>query len=97
MSSLRHKLWSVKFHPLRAFDYLLYRMGLNTVATAFGGRIQGRSYSEFRSARNLAPSAQEVRLIEMLPGEGDIFDAGANIGIWTVPMASALQCGNCPL
>jgi FkbM family methyltransferase len=87
MSSLRHKLRTVRSHPLIAVDYVLYCVGVNSTATAFGGRIQGRSYSEFRSARNLALSEQEVGLIETLPEQGDIFDVGANIGIWTVPLA----------
>ena len=87
MSSFGEKLRAIRSNPLLAIDYCLYRVGFGTAATAFGGRLRASSYSELLTARNLALSAQELKLIEMLPERGNIFDVGAHVGIWTVPLA----------
>ena len=65
-----------------------YELGLKTsVETAHGGKLWADTYSELKTARNLALSQLELALIEVIPDQGIVFDIGAHIGIWTVPMA----------
>src|SRR5262245_58495063 len=73
-------------HPLIAVDYLRYCLG-STARTALGGRLQAETFSDWRTARGLALTNKELSLIDLLAPEGEMFDVGAHVGTWTVPLA----------
>jgi FkbM family methyltransferase len=85
--SLRQNISTVLHKPTVALDYATYKLGRRTVSVVFGGKLAGSTYSEIGSIRNLRPSRLEAELISSLPGVGVIFDVGAHVGIWTVPLA----------
>jgi FkbM family methyltransferase len=85
--SIASRLQSVVSNPAVALDYAAYRMGRNTAPVPFGGRLAGSTFSELLTIRNLRPTAAEANLIDSLPGQGTIFDVGAHVGIWTIPLA----------
>lgn len=89
MASLATNLRTALSQPSSAIGYIFYRAGFNSVTTAFGGRLWSTSYSELKTTRNLALSERELQLIQMLPARGHIFDVGAHVGIWTIPLALA--------
>jgi FkbM family methyltransferase len=87
MASTLTRMATALKSPRIAVDYALYRAGLLTASTAFGGRLRGSTYSELRTVRNLALSDGELSIINMIPKTGHIFDVGAHVGVWTVPLA----------
>jgi FkbM family methyltransferase len=87
MSSYLGRMHTALSHPSIVVDYAKYMLWRNSSGTAWGGRLWASSYSEFRTARNLALTGDEIALLEMTNSEGHFFDVGAHIGIWTIPIA----------
>src|SRR5262245_31089316 len=55
-----------------------------------GGRILTSSFSEYLSVYGLMPSAGELAMIQkLLAPAKEVFDLGANLGVWTVLMSKA--------
>jgi FkbM family methyltransferase len=86
VSRLRDYARATLANPGFALGYVEFLMG-GTAATAFGGQLRAGTYSELMSARSLALSEGELKLLGRLAPEGICFDVGAHIGIWTVPLA----------
>lgn len=52
-----------------------------------GGRISTSSFSEYMSVYGLMPDLRELKMIRaFLPRAAEVFDLGANVGVWTVLM-----------
>jgi FkbM family methyltransferase len=52
-----------------------------------GGRIYTSSFSEYLSVYGLMPDQRELNMIQtLLPRAAEVFDLGANVGVWTVLM-----------
>jgi FkbM family methyltransferase len=76
-------------HPLIALDYTLYRLGRKAATSPFDARLEGSTYSELRTIRNLTPGPREQALIRSLPHQGVFIDVGAHVGLWTSALAMA--------
>ena len=89
LTSLLKTCATVASDPVIALDYALYRLGRNAATSSFGARLEGATYSELRTIRNLALGPREQALISSLPSQGVFFDVGAHVGIWTSALAMA--------
>jgi FkbM family methyltransferase len=92
MASVLSRARTAARDPALAFDYLGWKFGFRRARTSFGGILNGQSYSEFRTIRNLSPSDEELSILSLCNNRGHFFDVGAHVGIWTVPIALSRPC-----
>ncbi|MGC9943896.1 MAG: FkbM family methyltransferase [Verrucomicrobiota bacterium] len=70
------------------YSRLLHGNGI--VVIPKGGRIRTSSFSEYLSVKILMPNRSELGMMQKFLEEGgEVFDLGANVGVWTVLMSKA--------
>lgn len=87
MRTYLNRIRTVLASPSTGIDYLKFLLWRNSIDTAWGGRIWASSYSELKTAKNLALARSEIALLAMTRSEGHFVDVGAHVGIWTIPIA----------
>src|SRR6516162_2054666 len=77
------------FHFCR-YSALRFARGNGIAKIPHGGRVLTSSFSEYLSVYGLMPSTAELAMIQkLLAPAKEVFDLGANLGVWTVLMSKA--------
>lgn len=72
------------------YSYSRVTLGYGVARIPWGGHMRTSSFSEYLSVYGLMPDAGELGMIQKhLANAKEVFDLGANVGVWTVLMGKA--------